>query len=246
MPSSLKATLPSPTLPVTEFLALELPAVDKKSKPPTQTKRWFSTDSPNCDHITTLGSSKKSLPPLYLLRELQNDLPQQWLNGIQSVLDPLNKSLRLPLFAITFYIEIHALRNAQEKWQNSMDWVRENFPAKNLEPFVSLGWDTVHIGAPDGHLDWTRLVDDEWLSDGIMDKMMADIQARITAEPALESTVAAAPTAFHDRRAIVAISSHKHPSKYTLAVAEKYKQLLASGRAGQFCALASVEARSSN
>ncbi|KAJ7934648.1 hypothetical protein B0H13DRAFT_1854949 [Mycena leptocephala] len=40
-----------------------------------------------------------------------------------------------------------------------------------------------HRGAPDGRLDWTRLVDDEWLSGGIMDSMMADIQSRVAKTP---------------------------------------------------------------
>ncbi|KAF8206014.1 hypothetical protein K438DRAFT_1963788 [Mycena galopus ATCC 62051] len=92
IPADLQATFPSRAIP---------------------TDHWFSFEPPNCDSIPTLWSN--SIPALSLLRELENDYPQKWMNGAISVLDPLQKSIRLPLFAVPFYREIHRLREAQEK-----------------------------------------------------------------------------------------------------------------------------------
>ncbi|KAJ7845793.1 hypothetical protein B0H13DRAFT_1908176 [Mycena leptocephala] len=212
MPSDLKATFPSPTIPVTEFLALKLPEIldRQKKKFSTETTNWFSDDSPNCDAVTALWALN-FIPPVYLLRELENDCPQQWLNGAQSVLDPHDKFLRFPLFSLAFYSKIHALLDAQEKWQDSVDWARD-----------------LHPGAPDGQLDWTRLVNDEWLSGEIIDSMMADIQSRVAEIPGLDSSVTVAPLSF--QRAIIAISTQKKPTNYTVGLLEKYKQLAQGGK----------------
>jgi hypothetical protein len=153
---------------------------------------------------------------------------KKWLNGAQSVLDPLNKSLRLPLFALTFYTEIHVLLDAQEKWNDSMEWAQKELPDCDLGIFASVSWNTVHRAAPDGQLDWTRLVSDEWLSGSIIDNMMLDIQSRVAENSTLDSSITVAPLSF--QRAIVAISTHKHPSKYTIRLLEKYKQSVKDGK----------------
>jgi hypothetical protein len=48
---------------VTEFVALELPAGNKKSNQPTQTKHWFGTDTPNRDSIVGFSTSTKFSSP---------------------------------------------------------------------------------------------------------------------------------------------------------------------------------------
>jgi hypothetical protein len=94
IPADLQATFPSTTLPVTEFLVLQLPDIlEGHQKISTQTDEWFSSELPNCDSISTLWSS--SIPALSFLRELENDYLQKWMNGAISVLNPLKKSTKL-------------------------------------------------------------------------------------------------------------------------------------------------------
>ncbi|KAJ7892537.1 hypothetical protein B0H14DRAFT_2560245 [Mycena olivaceomarginata] len=67
IPADLQATFPSTTLPVTEFLVLQLPDIlEGHQKISTQTDEWFSSELPNCDSISTLWSS--SIPALSFLR----------------------------------------------------------------------------------------------------------------------------------------------------------------------------------
>jgi hypothetical protein len=206
IPAALQATFPSRATPITEFLVLRLPVIlDGYQKILTQTDHWFSFEPPNCDPIPTLWSS--SIPTLSFLRELENDYPQKWMNGATSVLDPLQKSIRLPLFAVAFYLEIHRLREAQDKWRSSVQWAQNKFTGRDLEIFARVSWNTVHPDAPDRQLDWTRLVDDEWVSDGIIDTMMADIQSRATKIPA-PALVTVAPLSF--QRAIIFPFRRKH------------------------------------
>ncbi|KAJ7852417.1 hypothetical protein B0H13DRAFT_2359543 [Mycena leptocephala] len=148
--------------------------------------------------------------PRWLVDELENDRPQKWLNGAQSVLDPLDKSIRLPLSALAFYSRIHALLEAQEKWQNSVDWVQDDLCEWNLEIFDSVSWNTVHPGAPDGQLDWTRLLDDEWLSDSIIDSMMK------TCNPEIHSDAKVPPTNSPSSREVAsAFIDYTHCGIYT-------------------------------
>jgi hypothetical protein len=45
-------------------------------------------------------------------------------------------------------------------------------------------------------LDWTRLVSNEWLSGGIIDEMMRNINTRISEDPTLAATIFVAPLVF--------------------------------------------------
>ncbi|KAJ6477737.1 hypothetical protein C8R45DRAFT_1102026 [Mycena sanguinolenta] len=183
IPVDLQATLPSMAMPVTKCLAIQLPGIlDSFQKILTKTNHWFSFKPPNCDSSHTLWSH--SIPALSFLLELENDYAQNWMNGAVSVVNPPEKFIRFPLFAVTFYREIHRLREAQTKWNSSVRWARTKFAGSDLEIFAQVSWNTVHSDAPDGQLDWTRLVDDEWLSGGIIDSMMADIQSRATRKKA--------------------------------------------------------------
>ncbi|KAJ7475378.1 hypothetical protein B0H11DRAFT_1918070 [Mycena galericulata] len=139
LPSALAATLPLPDLSVTEFLALKRPGILRR---------------PGLARIYRIATLLLlSIPPENLLRDLEHDFPQKWLNGARSILDPLNDSLRLPLFALSFYGKIHKLREAQVKWTTSMEWARDELPGCNLAIFASVFWNKVH---PEAHIPQVR------------------------------------------------------------------------------------------
>ncbi|KAJ6481381.1 hypothetical protein DFH09DRAFT_1341279 [Mycena vulgaris] len=109
---SLIRKLPTPDMSVTEFLARRLTEVLADSTPfPRRTIDWFSSDLPNYepDRVWTIV-----IPPLSFVRDLENVFAQAWLNGVKSLVDPNDKSLRLPLWALQFYREVIALREAQD------------------------------------------------------------------------------------------------------------------------------------
>ncbi|KAJ7691333.1 hypothetical protein B0H17DRAFT_1133854 [Mycena rosella] len=65
-------------------MAVKLPGIaEKLPNNFRKTKGWFSTDLPNCDPLTSLWSLK-STPSISLLRELEHDFPQEWLNGAKA------------------------------------------------------------------------------------------------------------------------------------------------------------------
>jgi hypothetical protein len=78
---------------------------------PRRATARFSTDSPNCEPNTVWSTV---IPPLSLVRDLETAFSQAWLNGAQSLVDPNNNSLRLPLWTLQFYREIISLCETQK------------------------------------------------------------------------------------------------------------------------------------
>jgi hypothetical protein len=134
----------------------------------------------------------KSIPPLQFILQLLADYPQAWLDGSASIVDHTDRTRHLPLWTVTFFHEVLKIKLAQDKWRESHYWLpnSENF----ILDYVS--WNTRHVGAPEGQLDWTRLISDEWLSGEIIDEMMRDIKARVSEDETLASSTIIRPLAF--------------------------------------------------
>ncbi|KAJ7215807.1 hypothetical protein GGX14DRAFT_606725 [Mycena pura] len=180
IPQTLSRKLPNQDLSVTDLLAITLPRILTNDMAfPRRTLSWFSAEKPNCESDTVWSSV---VPPLWFLRDLESALPQAWLNGVQSVVDPNNPNHRLPLRSIRFYREITDLHDAQEQWQQSKYWL------PNAEHFIldRVGWNSVRDGAFDGQLGWARVIDDEWLSGDNIDNIMHHIKACTSKDPALK------------------------------------------------------------
>ncbi|KAJ6525333.1 hypothetical protein B0H19DRAFT_1276130 [Mycena capillaripes] len=163
-------------MPVAEFLTVQLPYVLDDDAPfPKESSSWFSVELPNCgeDIVWTLGS----IPPLDLVRQLENDISQAWLDGAQSsIVDHTEPTRRLPLWNLTFFRKIIELLAAQKVWKESDAWLPE--AEKYLLNFVS--WNTKHTVA----------------SGGIMDEIMRDIKSCVSENPPLVSTTLIAPLTF--------------------------------------------------
>ncbi|KAJ7504708.1 hypothetical protein B0H11DRAFT_2347378 [Mycena galericulata] len=189
-------------IPVTEFLAFLLPGILADDAPfPKRPSSWFSADLPNCGDDTVWAL--ESIPPLDLVRQLETAFSQAWLNGAQSIVDHTNSTRRLPLCTLTLFREIITLRDGQDRWRESYNWLPDT--EKYLLDFVA--WNSKHAGAPDGQLDWTRLISDEWLSGGIIDGMIRDIKARVSENPTLESSsVSGKHESFHEAETVDGLS----------------------------------------
>ncbi|KAJ7210095.1 hypothetical protein GGX14DRAFT_565883 [Mycena pura] len=173
---------------------------------PRRTSSWFSTEKPNCESDTVWSSV---VPPLWFLRDLESALPQAWLNGVQSVVDPNNPNHRLPLWSIRFYREVTDLHDAQEKWLQSKYWL------PNAEHFIldRVGWNSVRDGAFDGQLGWARVIDDEWLSGDNIDNIMQHIKACASEDPAIKSSTTIAFLSFQREITKFATNPPTNPSR---------------------------------
>ncbi|KAJ7722156.1 hypothetical protein B0H14DRAFT_3520394 [Mycena olivaceomarginata] len=192
LPASVKHQLPMADMPVTEFLAVELASSVLAPHEPClkRTSSWFSPEPP--DHGEDVVWLLRSIPPLEFILQLLADHPQAWLNGSASIVDHTDGTRHLPFWTVTFFHEILTIKIAQDKWRESHHWLPDS------EKFVldHTSWNTRHSGALEGQLDWTRLISDEWLSDGIIDEMMRDINARVSEDESLASSTIIRPLLF--------------------------------------------------
>ncbi|KAJ7673253.1 hypothetical protein DFH06DRAFT_1292967 [Mycena polygramma] len=190
IPSTFACNLPSRDMTVSEFLRVRLPRILKDTaRFSRRTSDWFSPDVPNCKPDALLATV---IPPLSFVRDLEQGVSQAWLNGTKSLVHPTDKNIRLPLWSIPFFRKIIDLRDAQEKWAQSKAWL----PTDALYLLDQVEWDSTHPGAPDGQADWTRLIDNEWLSGGNIDSMIHHVQTRLSENPVLESSTMVAPLSF--------------------------------------------------
>ncbi|KAJ7120688.1 hypothetical protein C8R43DRAFT_1136631 [Mycena crocata] len=200
--------LPSPDMLVSEFLTVRLPQIiAEKSRFPRRPSAWFSDDIPNCepDKVWSIR-----IPPLSFLRDLESAVSQAWLNGAQSIVDPDDKNLRLPLWTIAFYREILTLREAQQRWAESKNWL----PGDECWILNHVAWNSHHVGTNSGQLDWTRLIDDEWLCGENIDGMMYDVETCLSEYPILAASTIIAYLSF--QREITKFATRQEPPNRNL------------------------------
>ncbi|KAJ7602215.1 hypothetical protein DFH06DRAFT_1153024 [Mycena polygramma] len=192
IPSTFASKLPSPHMTVSEFLTVRLPQIwGDSTKFSRRTSDWFSTDAPNCEADVVLSTV---IPPLSFVRDLEQGISQAWLNGTKSLVHPTDKNIRLPLWSVTFFRKIIDLEDGHQKWAQSLGWL----PQDEHYLLDQVEWNSTHPGAPDGQSDWTRLIDDEWLSGGNIDGMMHHLQTRLSEHPVLESSTIVALLRFQN------------------------------------------------
>ncbi|KAJ7504710.1 hypothetical protein B0H11DRAFT_1709383 [Mycena galericulata] len=205
VPSAHKSLIPGPNLPVTEFLKLPFP---KKSSALVFSKPedWFSNDAPN---VTVTSLLTRPIPPREFLNSLTQRVDQAWFDGHTSIRDPrYNEGRdRFPLWTLTLWKELLRVVEDQKMWKRSRDWIQTELEKPDLESgdldalttanslLDTLGWDTKIHGS------WTTfnlsiILSYSWLSDDHIDMMMADLSARLAADPELAADVMIAPLAF--------------------------------------------------
>ncbi|KAJ6587364.1 hypothetical protein B0H10DRAFT_2234035 [Mycena sp. CBHHK59/15] len=205
VPSDIKY-IPRPDLPILDFVALELPN-QSHSLVLTKPRSWYSDDIP----VTDVGCLlSRPIPPKDFLLRLEEEAGQAWFDGCKSILDPRynDGSDRFPLWVLMFWKEMAQLADARWKWETSVGWVdgqlQKELPNQDLEAlavtkelFATMGWNT-KIWGQWTHLDLAKILSWQWLADDHIDMLMADLSARVEADPELAKSVLVAPLAFSD------------------------------------------------
>ncbi|KAJ6573789.1 hypothetical protein DFH09DRAFT_915806 [Mycena vulgaris] len=205
LPAVQASLIPDPNLPVATFLELPLP---KKSSAIifSETTSWFSTDAPTTSLECLLD---RPIPPRQFLDELSSAVGQVWFDGCNSIVDQRYNDGRdrLPLSALTLWKELLRVVDHQRLWKQSQGWLTMELEKPDVDSkdratlmaagslLATLGWNT--------KLDktWTTLnlalfLSNAWLTDDHIDMMIADLSARVAADPELADKVLIAPLAF--------------------------------------------------
>jgi hypothetical protein len=121
-----KQTLPSPTLSIREMLQFTLP---RYSASRLDVSAFFCKELPGPITEITISSLRRlPVPPVMVVRKLENIGRQAWLNGYQSIMYAhLDKSVQThyPLWVLTFWGEVVRHQTmVREPWLKCSDWLR--------------------------------------------------------------------------------------------------------------------------
>ena len=232
---------PSPILPVTQFIQLNL-APQSAEIIMTKPQMWFSPDKPTSD-ITVLIS--RPIPPKGFLDKLTQAMGQAWFDGAKSIVDVRfnNSTDRLPLWVITFWRSMARVLGMQNMWRRSFQWLEEEGRkahdtitikavdrAKDM--LSHLGWNVPlpHVRQTETTAILTTLLSTAWLSDTHVDIMMEELSTELVSAPEFSKRVIIAPLAFSAKlQSMQATKHHSYTPKNALLLCRYEKHIKESG-----------------
>jgi hypothetical protein len=90
------------------------------------------------------------------------------------------------------------------------------------------GWNSKHAGSVYGQLGWTRLIEEEWLSDENINGVMHDIQTHVAADPVLEASTLIAFLSFQTE--ITKFATQKHKDRVNKRFLARYADAIRGGK----------------
>ena len=235
IPETEAECLPSPSLPVTQFLQLNLPPQAAEIIT-TKPRTWFSNDEP-CTEVTVLMT--RPIPPKSLLVKLEKEINQAWFDGAKSVIDTRYNSStdRLPLWVITLWKTMGQMVEMQSSWQRSSQWLDEEEDktrdtptieaiSQTRESLMRLGW---NIKLPYSRqtrttIELTTFLSIKWLSDEHIDMMMEELSNEVTSDPELAKKVIIAPLAFSEKLQSIAAAKHTTYTRQNALLLVRYEK----------------------
>jgi hypothetical protein len=196
------SSIPSPQLPIIEFINFPLPAQSAELVTMRPTA-WFSTDPPDQNATQLLLS--RTIPPKAFLDKLETETGQAWFNGNISIIDHrVNGGRdRLPMWVPTYWQQISKIISMQTEWKRAKGWVKTNakklpgYPMPDVV-FVAHPWNsTLHRDSNLTTYTLAQLLTDRWLSDDIMLLMVGHLQDRLQQDPVLDASTIIAPSLFY-------------------------------------------------
>jgi hypothetical protein len=205
IPAAFLSNLPDPSLPIIDFIQLDLPK-ESSAILTTRIDKWFSHDIPQND-VTQIAS--RMIPPRDDLLKLQQASQQAWLDGALSLTDPRfnQEKDRFPLWIITYWIKMSDIIRARLDWVRAREWIEDEsqgtrFPdgfGTSTEIFGTIGWNVplTHLGIPISSRNLCQLLSTRWLCDDIMELLIMDLQTRLRRDQTLASKVIIPPSQFY-------------------------------------------------
>jgi hypothetical protein len=235
IPDAEVAHLPSPNLPVTQFLQVNLPPQSSEIIT-VKAQAWFSHEKPTTD-IAILMS--RPVPPQNFLLNLEGTIGQAWFDGTKSIIDTrFNNGMdRLPFWVITFWKTMAKMVEKQTIWKRCCKWLdSEEAKTKDTTTIkaicaarqltTSIGWNQTlpYSRQTVTTLDLTSLLSTAWLSDEHIDMMMQELSDQVASDPELARRVIIAPLAFSAKLKHMALIKHDPYSKKNAPLLCRYEK----------------------
>ncbi|KAI1793767.1 hypothetical protein LXA43DRAFT_205394 [Ganoderma leucocontextum] len=182
------ALLPLPTLPVIDFIDQSLPTKDPPTLLGIKPKEWFSMHGPTHGALEILRH--RPLPHVDVLRSLEEQAGQLWLDGMQSVRDPrYTGGEYFPLWVLTFWKEAAFVLDAQLEWEASGAWLTSVIRSCSDSNVImelkaartrlsNLPWNGKISAGLVPATELTQLLGPRWVSGDLVDLMIQNLPAR--------------------------------------------------------------------
>jgi len=177
--------LPGDDITVEQFIRQRLPHISLEFIV-TNVGLWFSSDIPDATLPALLA---RSIPSETFLKSMEHAFSQAWFNGARSISDPrFNEgSDRLPLWVLTYWRKAITLKNMQNRWIKSNQWLNHE-EARSKDPevkkmvlkvrqmFAQLEWNgrMKYYNNMTYTLELSRFLGTMWLSDDHIYMMMEE------------------------------------------------------------------------
>ncbi|KAG0694676.1 hypothetical protein DFH29DRAFT_880554 [Suillus ampliporus] len=212
--------LPACDLPVWSLLKFSLPRIDPQQVE-ADTASCFDTAPPFCQL-----HPKQPIPPKMFVKRLQAAFYQAIRDGNQSIHDPHYNDELLPLWVMSLWEQLHEVHTAKEEWKNATLWLYHEmerwkksdcYMCKKMqndsnnclrvfhdtwEQLIVLPYNKLVVGPVAMGLRTTLelahfLSEDGWLSEPLVDMMIASTVSRLS-KTYQESYILIADTSFSD------------------------------------------------
>ena len=200
IPKQYENLLPYPEVSVLGLLAANLPP-RPSAVTYLEAKRSFSFEPPTED-LPALAD--RPLPHPEFLKKLQKAFGQAWFSGALSVVDGRYKDSRLPLYVITYWVEMTLIYEKRVRWVRADMWLRRYEGRDDV-----LVDEAMRVRASMGSLAWglrlkgletdtgtetlAGLLSDDWLDDEHLNMLFEELYSRVRLHPKLQKTVAIFP-----------------------------------------------------
>jgi len=183
VPEEVLRRLPVETMPVSSFIAADLPRSLQDVLRSAESCLSKETLNWTVEHLW-----KAHVPPRAWLNDLDIALNREWL-GICSIEAPVgSKGLRFPLWVGNFWFEMIEVVEQREKWDNAQGWLRKMVRSPEVREAEKLldrtPWG-LRLWSLPGHEGSTRvgllatILSNEWLAERHIDTLVAYIGDRL-------------------------------------------------------------------
>ena len=197
--------IPDNAMNVLDFIQLDLPKTTSAILT-YSAKTLFSKESPTED-IQCLTS--RNIPSKSFVDNAKAVSGQAMLDGAKSIEDPQYKGGRLPLWTISFWARMHVIREEQEIWKKSREWLDENMDKTGETTTInecwmllgSLPWNkAVKIpGGGGATVNLASLLADKMLTGDLVDMMLNHLALRLGRDHAASETYEIETLSFMDQ-----------------------------------------------
>ncbi|EIW76421.1 hypothetical protein CONPUDRAFT_131026 [Coniophora puteana RWD-64-598 SS2] len=227
--------LPHPDLSIVDFVQFKIPT-QANVHIPTPASKSFSRQLPN----HTLDDLRNRLiPPQHWIDDLGKHIELAVVDGAQSIVDPRETNLHVPLKGYTYWKEGARVSRKVSLWEAGFAWLSKCSTVHTLtnaatdvdgaiQVLRGMGWDqSLHVVGEGVGLETLLclLADghDGWLNDDTINAAMRDLSSRAHLSPAHADNVVVAPT--HFANGLVSTYLNTNANKQMNAYLKCYQKL---------------------